>query len=153
MKHIVIIGKYYPPTFGGVERYTYDVARVAARTHRVTVLVHGMEPADSIEQTANLTVIRCGTNKIISSQPISLSMLRHMRSLQPDLVQFNAPNFWAAAMQILSRYKGPLIVTHHADVFGRPILKRALMPDLPSARFGDAYVCSHQFSGKRFRVR
>ena len=94
----------------------------------MTVLVHGREPVDTIEQSANLTVIRCGTNKIISSQPISLSMLRHMRSLQPDLVHFNAPNFWAAAMQILSRYKGPLIVTHHADVFGRPILKRALMP-------------------------
>jgi rhamnosyl/mannosyltransferase len=87
-----------------------------------------MEPDDSIEQTANLTVIRCGTNKIISSQPISLSMLRHMRTLQPDLVQFNAPNFWAGAMLILARHKGPLIVTHHADVFGRPFLKRAVMP-------------------------
>jgi glycosyltransferase involved in cell wall biosynthesis len=128
VNHIVIIGKYYPPEFGGVERYTCDVARVAAKTHRVTVLVHNKGPEDSIEQSGNITVIRCGTSKIISSQPISLSMLAHLRSLQPDLVHFNAPNFWGAAMLLLSRYKGPLIVTHHADVFGRPLLKRAVMP-------------------------
>jgi rhamnosyl/mannosyltransferase len=128
MKHIVIIGKYYPPEFGGVERYTYEVARVAAEMHRVTVLVHNTGPGDSIEHGGNITVIRCGTNKVISSQPISLSMFAHMRSLRPDLVHFNAPNFWAAMMLILSRYKGPLIVTHHADVFGRPFLRRAVMP-------------------------
>jgi glycosyltransferase involved in cell wall biosynthesis len=128
MKHVVIIGKYYPPEIGGLERYTSDVARIAAKSYRVTVLVHNKGPQDSIEQAGNITVIRCGTNKIISSQPISLSMLAHMRSLRPDLLHFNAPNFWAAAMLMLSRYKGPLIITHHADVFGRPFLKRGVMP-------------------------
>ena len=128
MKHILIIGKYYPPEFGGVERYTYDVARVAAEAYRVTVLVHNIGPNNSIERHANITVIRCGTNKTISSQPISLSMLAHIRSLRPDLVHFNAPNFWAAGMLMLSGFRGPLIVTHHAEVFGRPLLKRAVMP-------------------------
>jgi rhamnosyl/mannosyltransferase len=55
-------------------------------------------------------------------------MFAHLRSLKPDLVQFNAPNFWAAAMLQLARYNGPLVVTHHADVFGRRFLKRATMP-------------------------
>jgi glycosyltransferase involved in cell wall biosynthesis len=128
MKHIVIMGKYYPPEIGGVEQYVYDVARAASETHRVTVLAHNKGPKDSIEQSGNITVIRCGTSKIISSQPISLSMFAHLRSLRPDLIHFNAPNFWAAAMLLLSRYRGPLIVTHHADVFGRPFLKRAVMP-------------------------
>ena len=128
MKHVVIIGKYYPPEFGGVERYAQDVARIAAKTHRVTVLVHNKGPKDCIEQDGNVTVIRCGTNKTIKAQPISLSMFAHMRSLRPDLIQFNAPNFWAAAMLMLTRYNGPLVVTHHADVFGRRFLKRAAMP-------------------------
>ena len=128
MKHVVIIGKYYPPIFGGVERYTYEVAHVAGERHRVTVLVHNTGPGNSIEHHANITVIRCGTHKVISSQPISLSMFAHLRSLRPDLVHFNAPNFWAAMMLLLSRYNGPLIVTHHADVFGRPLLKRTVMP-------------------------
>jgi glycosyltransferase involved in cell wall biosynthesis len=128
MKHVVVIGKYYPPEFGGMERYAYDVAHIAAKTHRVTVLVHNTGPEDWIERNGNITVIRCGTNKIIRAQPISLSMYGHMRSLQPDLVHFNAPNFWAAAMLLLTFYRGPIVVTHHADVFGRPILKRIVMP-------------------------
>jgi glycosyltransferase involved in cell wall biosynthesis len=128
MKHIVVIGKYYPPEIGGLERYTYDVARVAARAHRVTVLVHNSTRNDSIEVSGNVTLIRCGTNKVIKAQPISFSMLSHMRGLRPDLILFNAPNFWAAGMLALTRYRGPLIVTHHADVFGRPLLKRAVLP-------------------------
>jgi glycosyltransferase involved in cell wall biosynthesis len=128
MKHIVIIGKYYPPEWGGVERYTHDVARIAAKQHRVTIVVHHRERHDLVEHDGNITVIRCGTPKIISAQPISPSMLKHLRSLNPDLVHFNAPNFWAAGMLALAFYKAPVVITHHADVFGRPFLKRAVMP-------------------------
>jgi rhamnosyl/mannosyltransferase len=128
MKHIAILGKYYPPEFGGVERYTADVAHLAAKAHRVTVVVHSAHQNDQITRDGNITIIRCGTKKIINSQPLSPSMLTHLRGLQPDLVHFNAPNFWSAAMLSLSGYAGPLIITHHADVFGRPVLRRAVMP-------------------------
>jgi glycosyltransferase involved in cell wall biosynthesis len=128
MKHVVIIGKYYPPEFGGVERYAAGVARAAVKSHRVTFLLHNRERADRIEQDGNITVVRCGTTKIINSQPISPSTLKHLRSLRPDLIHFNAPNFWGAAMLALARHKAPLIVTHHADVSGRPLLKRLVMP-------------------------
>ena len=127
-KHLVIVGKYYPPEFGGVERYTGDLARVAAKTHRVTVVVHNLQPHDHIERLDDVTVVRCGTVRTIKAQPISPSMLGHLRSLKPDLVHFNAPNFWGAAMLSLAAYKAPLIITHHADVFGRPLLRRAVMP-------------------------
>jgi glycosyltransferase involved in cell wall biosynthesis len=127
-KHVVIIGKYYPPEFGGVERYTYDISRIAAKGYRVTVVVHNRDINDSVEVNGNITVVRCGTLKIISSQPISPSMFTHLRALQPDLVVFNAPNFWAAAILSAVRFKAPLIVTHHADVFGRRVLKRVVMP-------------------------
>ena len=128
MKHIVIIGKYYPPEWGGVERYVYDVARFAAKTYRVTVLVHNKRNEDCIENHHNLKIIRCGTSTIVSGQPISRSMLMHLRALKPDLVHLNAPNFWAAAMLMIARYRGPLIITHHADVFGRPFIKRFVLP-------------------------
>ena len=128
MKHVVIVGKYYPPEFGGVERYAQNIAHVAAKAHRVTVVVHNRGREDRIEEDGNVTIIRCGTSKIISSQPVSPTMLKTLRSLKPDLVHFNAPNFWGAGMLALSGYKAPMIITHHADVYGRPLLKRAVMP-------------------------
>ncbi len=128
MKHIVIVGKYYPPEFGGVERYTQDVARIAAKAHRVTVVVHNRGPNDHIEYDGSITIVRCGTTKTISAQPISPSMRSHLRSLKPDLVHFNAPNFWGALMLLLTPYDAPLLITHHADVFGRPLLRQAALP-------------------------
>lgn len=128
MKHIVIVGKYYPPVFGGVERYTRDVVNAVSDRNQVTVVVHSQTPEDIIEKRSNVTIIRCGTAKTISSQPLSLSMFKHLRKLKPDLVHFNAPNFWGAAMLLLMNYNAPLVITHHADVFGRPILRRIVIP-------------------------
>jgi glycosyltransferase involved in cell wall biosynthesis len=128
LKHIVIVGKYYPPEFGGVERYTSEVACAVSSKCRVTVVVHSRTHQDSIEKSGNLTIIRCATIKTVKSQPLSPSMFTHLRGLKPDLVHFNAPNFWAAAMLSLMNYDAPLVVTHHADVFGRPILRRIVMP-------------------------
>ena len=128
LKHIVIVGKYYLPEFGGVERYTSEVASAASNKYRVTVVVHSRTRHDAIERSGNLTIIRCATMKTVSSQPLSPSMFTHLRGLKPDLVHFNAPNFWGAAMLSLMNYDAPLVVTHHADVFGRPILRRIVMP-------------------------
>jgi glycosyltransferase involved in cell wall biosynthesis len=127
-KHIVIIGKYYPPEFGGIEKYTADVARSLARKYRVTVLVHNKDSQDSIEHDGNITIIRCGTKRIVKAQPISPSMWKHLWRLKPDLIHFNAPNFWASAALNVIQRRCPLIVTHHADVFGRRTLKLFVLP-------------------------
>jgi rhamnosyl/mannosyltransferase len=127
-KHILIIGKYYPPEHGGVERYTSDVVAVAARKYRVTVIVHNTTPHDQIEKNGDITIIRCGTRRIVKSQPISPSMWGHIRRQKPDLIHFNAPNFWAAAALCLIGHRCPIIITHHADVYGRPTLKKLLLP-------------------------
>jgi len=126
--HVVIIGKYYPPEFGGIERYTADVARSVAGKCRVTVVVHNTGPDDSIEHDGDVTIVRCGTTRIRSGQPISPSMWRHLRRLKPDLIQFNAPNFWASAMLCVLHRQCPVIVTHHADVFGRRALRQLVLP-------------------------
>jgi rhamnosyl/mannosyltransferase len=127
-KHVLVVGKYFPPYRGGVEQYTADVVRIAAKKYRVTVLVHSSGPNDEIEHDGNVTIIRCGTRWTVKSQPISPSMWGHLRRLKPDLVHFNAPNFWAAAALNVVGPKCPIVITHHCDVFGRPLLKRLVMP-------------------------
>jgi glycosyltransferase involved in cell wall biosynthesis len=127
-KHVVIIGKYYPPVFGGIEKYTSLVANSLSRNYRVTVLVHNAAPQDLVECEGNVTIIRCGTKRIVKAQPISPSMWKHLRLLKPDLIQFNAPNFWASALLNIIHRRCPIIVTHHADVFGRRALKLIVIP-------------------------
>lgn len=127
--HVVVIGKYYPPEFGGIEKYTADVVRSLSRKYKVTALVHNKEsPHDSVEQDGDVTIIRCGTMGIVKAQPISPSMWTHLRRLQPDLIYFNAPNFWASAALAFMHRDCPLIITHHADVFGRRLLRWLVMP-------------------------
>ena len=127
-KHVLVVGKYFPPYRGGVEQYTADVVHIAAKKYRVTVLVHSSGPNDEIEHDGNVTIIRCGTRWTVKSQPISPSMWWHLRRLKPDLVHFNAPNFWAAAALNVVGPRCPIVITHHCDVFGRPLLKRLVMP-------------------------
>lgn len=127
-RHLVIIGKYYPPHFGGIERYVSDLAHQAADRFRVTVVVHSRTASDSIEQEGRVTVIRCGTVATIGSQPISPSMFGHLRRLDPDIIHFNAPNFWAAAALLAGRKRAPVVITHHADVVGRKLLKKLALP-------------------------
>lgn len=127
--HVVIVGKYFPPYRGGTEQYTADVARALEKKYRVTVLCHNTRSGDEIEHFgSNTTVIRCGTLCTIKKQPISPSMWWRMAQLKPDIVHFNAPNFWAAAALNFLPANIPLIITHHCDVFGRPMLRRLLLP-------------------------
>jgi len=127
-KHIVVIGKYYPPDFGGIERYAADVAHSVSRKYRITIVVHNTKPDDSIETNGNVTIVRCGTKRIVKGQPISPSMWKHLWRLKPDLIHFNAPNFWASAVLNVIHRQCPTIVTHHADVFGRRTLRMIVLP-------------------------
>src|SRR5206468_10026866 len=73
-------------------------------------------------------VIRCSTEAMPFRQPISIRMGRELQRLKPDLIHFHAPNFWGAAMIELFCPHAPLVVTHHADVEGRTLLKMMLKP-------------------------
>jgi rhamnosyl/mannosyltransferase len=125
----VIVGKYFPPYRGGTEQYTADMARALETQYRVTVLAHNTRAVDETESFgSNTTVIRCGTIFTVKSQPISPSMWWHLARLKPDIIHLHAPNFWAAAALNVLRPNCPLIITHHCDVFGRPLLRKLVLP-------------------------
>lgn len=127
-KHILIVGKYFAPYCGGVEQYTLNVVNAIAADYRVTVIVHNSGRRDQIERDGNVTIIRCGTPWIVKSQPISPTMWWHLLRAKADLLHLNAPNFWAATALNFVGPKCPMVITHHCDVYGRPLLKRIVMP-------------------------
>jgi glycosyltransferase involved in cell wall biosynthesis len=125
---IAEVGKYFPPYFGGIERVTELSAMALGRDHDVTVICHSDVHQRSEEDHGSFKVIRCSTEATPFRQPISTQMGRELQRLKPDLIHFHAPNFWAAAMIELFCPRAPLVVTHHADVEGRILLKMMLKP-------------------------
>jgi glycosyltransferase involved in cell wall biosynthesis len=80
-----------------------------------------------VEARDGYRVVRCGTQLKCFSQPISLLMGFELRKARPDLIHYHAPNLWSALMIVLFCPRTPIIVTHHADIEGRRLLKRIVM--------------------------
>jgi rhamnosyl/mannosyltransferase len=126
--NILILGKYYYPRFGGIETYTRDLAEFLAKSHRVTVLAYS--DRNACRQVGGVTIRECKISFKISSQPISISLIWKMDLRSRDVVHFNAPNFWSAAVLLAANWfaKKPIVITHHMDVHGRRILRNLVMP-------------------------
>jgi glycosyltransferase involved in cell wall biosynthesis len=126
---IVQLGKYFPPHyFGGIEIMAELSARALAPHHEVTVVCHNQTNVRSEETRDGYRLIRCSTQVIAFSQPISLFMGLELMKIKPDLIHFHAPNFWGALMVQLFCPRTPIVITHHADVEGRQLLKIVVLP-------------------------
>jgi glycosyltransferase involved in cell wall biosynthesis len=126
---VVELGKYFPPNqFGGIEMATESFARALATDHDVTVICHNNKPVYDEETRDGYKLIRCATEFLRYSQPVSLRMGRILRRADPDLILLHAPNFWGALMVELYCPRVPVVIIHHADVQGRVLLKSILRP-------------------------
>lgn len=132
MAHIAIIGKYYKPFSGGIEHVTEQQAEYIAKKHVVDVIVSAHDRSFGDENISGVNVIRLKRNILFKSQPICFSVLWRLNLKRYDIVHFHGPNpFFATVLFlkiIFSRYRGKLVVTHHADVYGRKLLKAVTAP-------------------------
>jgi len=125
---ITTIGKYYFPFEGGVEAITKSVCDNMAAAHDVRVIAfdHGVG-AEAV--TINgVDVQRCATIATIKSQPISIDAVFKIIFSKEDVLHLHSPNF-VASMAVFLKHKifgkrGRFVITHHMDVFGRPIFRR-----------------------------
>jgi rhamnosyl/mannosyltransferase len=128
--HILQLYKDYFPVLGGIENHVRDLSEaLAARGHRVTVLVTSLNRRTTIEQPQpGLTVIKAARSLHLASTPLSLAMLQIARSLRSDLVHlhFPYPPGDLAAMALPNR--PPLVVTYHSDIVRQRVLLQAYRP-------------------------
>jgi len=139
---ILQVGKYYPPVKGGMESVLRDLCEgLLAAGHEVNAVVADVGSEDRIERLGEHgELVRCGTVGVLASQPLTLSLLHHLRRLivrdRPDVVQIHVPNPLGAACLLASRSclpEGSIItVWHHADV-ARQRLGRHLVRPLARA--------------------
>lgn len=131
-KTVLILGKYYYPFEGGVEQVTQLYAEHLAKTYRVIVVANAHDRAHGRHLINGVDVHILPRHLNYLSQPISLALWGAIHLSEVDLVHFHGPNPYAATVFALKcalrNYKGKIIVTHHADVFGRRFVKAILNP-------------------------
>src|SRR6185503_19637514 len=91
--HILQIYKDYFPVIGGIENHVRDLSEaLAARGHRITVLVTSLDRHTTTEQLQpRLSAIKAARSLHLASTPLSLAMLRIAGGLRPDVVHLHFP--------------------------------------------------------------
>ena len=128
--HILQIYKDYFPVLGGIENHLRDLGEaLAARGHKVTVLVTSLDRQTRVEQPRpGLTVIKAARALHLASTPLSLAMLRIARDLRPDLVHLHFPYPPGDLAALALPGHPPLVVTYHSDIVRQRALLRAYRP-------------------------
>ena len=151
----VHLGKYYPPSPGGIEGHTQTLARgQAALGADVRVLVVNHAAADGRDATFDrftntpdveemdglVRVIRVGRLASIARLDIAPGMLHAVRQLardQPDVWHLHAPNVTMMLAILACPQIRPLVITHHSDIVRQRFLKYAVRP-IESVVYGRA---------------
>jgi glycosyltransferase involved in cell wall biosynthesis len=131
MVNILHLGKFYPPSVGGIENVTEGLAVAAiARFCNVTVVCFGDGERLVKEVLDGVEVIRAPVMGTIKSQPLSLiyifSIAKNIGSA--DIVHLHVPNMLAVVCTLLVPKKSKLLVHWHSDVIGKGLLGLLFKP-------------------------
>ncbi|MFP5249437.1 MAG: glycosyltransferase, partial [Acidobacteriota bacterium] len=129
MRHTIVqIGKFYPPHPGGIETHVQVLVTGLSQSHDVRVLAAGDATHRKIEKLDGASIVRLPTFGVLASQPLTPTLPRELMKFNPALVHVHTPNPGAAFALAVTGYRGPLVVTHHADTLGRKLLKKLTNP-------------------------
>jgi glycosyltransferase involved in cell wall biosynthesis len=127
-QNILHIGKYYPPYAGGMETVLRDLVSRQSRTFPVKVVVANDTPTTVVEFRDRAEITRVARYGTLASQPICPALPFHIAAGKETLVHLHVPNPWAAQAYLMTRHEGQLVVSHHADIEGRKILRKFTDP-------------------------
>lgn len=125
---------YFPPEFGGLESYVYDLSRGLARAgHDVTVLTsHSVRDSPATEIVDGVRVIRTwfGGKHPAGWMAHTLASTPTYLRLARDAEIFHAQTFASAPPGIIARqlYGKPLVLTLHTSHFQRRVRQRRWRP-------------------------
>src|ERR1043166_4373735 len=131
---ILQLGKYYPPSRGGIESHLQLLCNELNNLVKLKVLVAN-ESRETIEEACDgVDVRRIGQFGTFQSAPVCPSLINEVRKAKADIVHIHWPNPTALVAYLLSGHQGNLVFTYHSDVVRQrklaamfqPVLKRAL---------------------------
>jgi rhamnosyl/mannosyltransferase len=125
---VLHVGKYYSPYAGGIETQLKNLLG-QLRTHMdVEVVVAQHDSSTGWENVDGVRVLRLPTVVTLASTPFCPSLPRQISKSKADIVHLHLPNPAAVLALSLSRYKGPVIVSHHSDIIRQRVLRRLIEP-------------------------
>ena len=127
-KRVLHLGKYYPPHLGGMETHVQALVKGMCGNYSIEVLVANDHPRKLVEHLDGATIRRVPTFGALASMPVTPTLLYETWRSTVDLMHVHTPNPGAAFALAVSRYHGPLIITHHSDTLGRRQLSRLTSP-------------------------
>jgi len=128
MLQLLHIGKFFPPHRGGIETHVHDLATRQTGVAQVSVIVSSSNAWSSRELTEKIRVTRVARLGTLASMPLCPGLISAIRDCPADLVHLHTPNPGAAFALVLSRHRGKIVVTHHADTLGRRALRALARP-------------------------
>jgi glycosyltransferase involved in cell wall biosynthesis len=125
---ILHVGKYYPPHMGGTEIYNQQLVRLQSGVAEVTVVVANDFRRTDTEEMDGARLIRLTRFGVIKSMPLTPGLPLSIRKYPADIIHMHMPNPAADLSYLLSGHRGKLILTHHADIVGRELLRKITDP-------------------------
>ncbi len=143
---IVHLGKYYPPSPGGIEAHTQTLARAQADLGadvRVVVVNHAANDGrdttferftktdDAKETDGKVRIVRIGRWANVAKLDIVPNLgdaLRRLLQNPPDVWHLHTPNITMMLAVLAHRRIRPLVITHHSDIVRQRFLRYAVRP-------------------------
>lgn len=143
---IVHLGKYYPPSPGGIEGHTQSLARTQAELGaEVCVLVVNHATTTGRDATFErfthtpatedrdgpVRVIRVGRWANVAKLDVAPGLpnaIRSLRAWKPDIWHLHTPNITMMLAVLSCHGARPLVVTHHSDIIRQRFLKHLVRP-------------------------
>ena len=143
---VVHLGKYYPPSPGGIEGHTRTLARTQAELGAevsVVVVNHAtaagrdatferFTPTPDIEESDGpVRVTRVGRWANLAKLDVTpglLAAIRRLARLRPDVWHLHTPNVTMMAAVLACPSVRPLVVTHHSDIIRQRFSRHLIRP-------------------------
>lgn len=142
---VLHLGKFYPPSMGGVETVTHQLAEGMTRLGvRSDVLCFNPKGPTVAEEWPGYTVTRAAAPLTAASTPLSLAFWRLLAAKAPryDILHLHCPNPMAALALRLAAPRAKVVLHWHSDVVRQKYFNRVYRPLLGDwlARRADAVV-------------
>lgn len=127
---VLHVGKFYPPTMGGIETHLQNLCNELRDHVDVKVLVSNAGPDTVEDMVDGIPVTRVGTKATLSAAPISPGLVSRIRRETADIVHLHHPNPIAVMAYLMSGNRGKLVITYHSDIVRQKSLGRLFQPFL-----------------------